>query len=409
MLYRLADERNGENVELILNGVPIIILQDMADTDYVLRLNASNYEKNMAWFRQALGLSRITEDGKAWQLRQQISQSYLSKFDRQYAFESTCKYSKLSIDRVCMSGANHAERLDDNIFREMAAGVMLESFFNRTLSDTGVDVDDIARMIAFGSEYSFVPAGRKLSLDAEITRTFLDVRKKVLNALKSFREEPAPSGSLLESLRNLDREGTAGFVLEHELTLFFAAGAETTAASLGWACHLLAKHPSIQEELRKEVDAFWNSNNPNWTSLEEVESLHNFVAEVLRIFPPTPVVGRLAKAADRIGALNVQAGASILVSLVGLHHDRRHRPEPWKLDIKPRVANGKSMAKSIPFSIGPRICGGARFALVEMVSALSVFLREARFELTSDGAPRFKWQSQLLHEGGQPVRAIALR
>jgi hypothetical protein len=37
------------------------------------------------------------------------------------------------------------------------------------------------------------------------------------------------------------------------------------------------------------------------------------------------------------------------------------------------------------------------------MSFLSVFLRDARFEPTSLDAPRFRFQTQLMHDGGQPV------
>ena len=36
--------------------------------------------------------------------------------------------------------------------------------------------------------------------------------------------------------------------------LFIAAGYDTTANTLGFACYLIAKHPEVQERLRSEIE-----------------------------------------------------------------------------------------------------------------------------------------------------------
>lgn len=53
------------------------------------------------------------------------------------------------------------------------------------------------------------------------------------------------------------------------------------------------------------------------------------------------------------------------------------------------------------------ICGGKQFALVELVTALSVFLTQAHFELTSQEPPVFHWQSRMLRQEGRPVRVVS--
>ncbi len=65
----------------------MLIVQNIDAAQRVLRTNAANYVKHMPWFRQALGASRMTENGEAWQFRQRLSQAYLAKFDRQVTFE----------------------------------------------------------------------------------------------------------------------------------------------------------------------------------------------------------------------------------------------------------------------------------------------------------------------------------
>lgn len=53
-------------------------------------------------------------------------------------------------------------------------------------------------------------------------------------------------------------------------------------------------------------------------------------------------------------------------------------------------------------------CSGKQFALVELMTVLSVFLTQAHFELTSQEPPVFHWQSWMLRQGGHPVRVVSL-
>ena len=405
LLYRLAVDHSGEDVPLVLKDVPVLLIQDRESAQRVLRVNAVNYEKNMPWFRQALGASRMTENGEGWRLRQRLSQTHFAKFDKQETFVRCTLHGRATLQRLIAKSATGDPAIDDTILREMAAAVMLESFFGRGLEEAGVHVADIARMIAFGSEYAFVPCDSSHRFDPVMLKAFLSVRAKVLHDLRSFREGDVAKDSLLAQLREMDAAEGNGFVLEHELTLFFAAGAETTAASIGWACWLLSRHPEVQDELRKEISEFWSSRTADWNQLSKLPKLENFVSEVLRIFPATPVIGRKAIAEDRLGKANVREGDQVLVSIVGLQHDTRFHPEPWNLDIHSKGPRGAG--HSLSFGVGPRVCGGARFAAVEMMSFLSVFLQEARFEAVHHDPPVFRWQSQLLHEGGQPVKVLS--
>ncbi len=74
VLYALAKSHNGKNVWLTLNEVPTLVIQTKHDADYVLRRNYVNYEKNMAWFRQALGSSRFFENGQLWKNHKKLTQ-----------------------------------------------------------------------------------------------------------------------------------------------------------------------------------------------------------------------------------------------------------------------------------------------------------------------------------------------
>lgn len=408
VLYQLAREHNAENIETVVNGVRILVIQRIEDADYVLRGNFDNYIKNMEWFRQVLGPSRMSENGEAWRFRMDLSQPYFAKFDRQKVLELALKVGAETASEIIDGSMENNGGVDDALMRRMAVSVFLQIFFGMSLKEAGVDMEDLARMMEYGSEYAFVPSGETVIRYKKTLTQIPDLRRKLLAQMEKFRSIEAPKQSLLGRLQEADQDGSFNFVQEHELISLLAAGTETTASSMGWACYLLARNPDIQENLRQEARASLDSGQATWENFNQLKLLNNFISETLRLFPSTPVIARSAVAADRIGSFDIEAGQSVLVSFVGVNHDGRVRKDPWQIDVSDFATGGPVCGRTTSFSLGPRICGGKHFALVEMAGFIAALLDKVHFEPTSVGKPCFRWKSQMLHEGGLPVRAIPL-
>lgn len=404
LLYKTADSEFRRDTTLILGGVKTFIIQNIKSAHYVLRHNSKNYIKSMDWFRQTFGASRFTENDESWRIRQELSQTYLSRFDRDRAYQTSVLFGKSALDILVKNSNQGDKNISDSVLRDLAASIMLDVFFQRDLVKTGVALDDIAAMLQFGSEYSFVATKAQFPRNADETRNFLKVRSRVLNALQSFRMGDATQGGLLDAMRKLDNEGSYGFRLEHEIAMFFAAASETTAATLGWAAFILARNPELQDSLRVALKKLPPLEECDWRQIEQHGLLRNFVSEVLRIFPSTPVIARRAIDHDRIGDYSVEAGEQILVSMIGIQRERRENPSFWNINLADLSAEASSTGNPISFSIGPRMCGGSRFAMLELMAILCLFIREGQFEPTSDHPPQFVFQTQLMHDNGQPVR-----
>ena len=405
-LYQLSHDKNGENVITNFNGVDVLIIQRHEEADHILRLNAANYRKNMAWFRLVFGPSRFSEDDHPWAIRRERTQSYFSRFDRERTFQLAQSYALEAVDTL-IKQSEKSTYIDDGTMRAMTAKVLVENFFDIRLDDTDIDLNILAEFMEAGSDYSFVPQGKTTDLYRDRLMQLPELRRNVLHQLGFFRRPDVIQSSLLKDLLAADQRQTDRVVLEHEMMTFMAAGAETSAATMGWACYLLALYPTMQEELREIAQQFWNADEQSWKALSSLAPLARFISETLRLYPPTPIVARYAIADDHINATPIPAGQNVMVSFIGIQHDKRLRTDPWKIDLtgdRAHISDGNTMA----FSIGPRVCGGKHFALLELITFLSVFLTKARFELTSDEPPAYLWKSQMLRLGGQPVRVSAL-
>jgi cytochrome P450 len=406
VLYALAREQPGRDVTLDLNGVPVRVLQNRNSIAHVLRGDGTRYLKNMAWFRQALGASRFSEDGEAWLVRHELTHTALNHFDRERTCQLARRHAKRAVSQLLASSGLGQLTIDDGVLRELAVSVLVESFFDIPFSDTGVDLCSIAEMMEYGSAYSFVPAGSTNALYREALQRLPTLRRDILAQLRGFRDGRIAANPLLASMLAADADPGNDVVLEHELLTFFAAGAETSAATLGWACYALARWPGVQTTLREAVGRVETS--AGWPALAACTPLADFLSEVLRLFPPTPILARLATQSDESGGEPVVAGQNILISLIGAGHDTQLRENPWELTLDGARRSGDA-GTHLAFGAGARVCGGKQFALVEVMTILDVFLRHAQFELTSNAAPRFHWKAQMLRAGGQPVMLHRLR
>ena len=137
----------------------------------------------------------------------------------------------------------------------MAVSVLVENFFGLPFRDTGIDLGRIAELMEYGSAYAFVPAGRTDVIYGDALRRLPSLRRQVLGDLRVFRGGTMPRSAMLDGMLAADVAPDSDVVLEHELLTFFAAGAETSAATVGWAVYLLAMHGDLQARLRRQAQA----------------------------------------------------------------------------------------------------------------------------------------------------------
>ena len=58
----------------------------------------------------------------------------------------------------------------------------------------------------------------------------------------------------------------------------------------------------------------------------------------------------------------------------------------------------------MPFGVGPRICIGAAFAMIEATIMIATFVRAAHFEIEPDFDPQPSARMFLLPKNGMPMR-----
>jgi len=162
--------------------------------------------------------------------------------------------------------------------------------------------------------------------------------------------------------------------------------------------YLLALNPDLQERLRQDVAKLSDTELDSVAGLETLSDLSGFIQESLRIFPPIPLVSRRILAEDRVNDWRLHPKNLVILSMIGLHHDTAIFANPTHVDL---TRNPRDFAGHfIPFGDGQRICPGARFANLEVLCALAMFLRRVR--VLPSGAPtlQFRWDASMRRDQG---------
>jgi cytochrome P450 len=178
-----------------------------------------------------------------------------------------------------------------------------------------------------------------------------------------------------ESGQRLDRPG-----MVDQVAIFFLAGHETSASALAWALLMLALHPHVQEAVAAEAAALGDA--PDVADLGRLRLTRDVFREVLRLYPPVPMMVRETVRPERFRDRDLVRGSQVVLSPWHLHRHERLWDDPdsfdpgrWQRDETRRAAQ----EAYLPFSAGPRVCPGAGFAMIEGVLILALLARAFRF------------------------------
>lgn len=186
--------------------------------------------------------------------------------------------------------------------------------------------------------------------------------------------------------------------------LILFAGHDTTGHTMTWLLFELARHPEIQQELRKEVEDFFvklDGRDPTYADLGETDLLDRCITETLRLWPA--VASGTYRQLQFDDTVTGPDGEQVLLpkgTCVNIVNWSRHRnQEIWGDDAdvfnparvfkpgevakvgRPLAAMSPQSDRFSPFAHNPRSCLGKNFAQMEMRLILLYLLRDFRFEL----------------------------
>ncbi|CCH31212.1 cytochrome P450 [Actinosynnema sp. NPDC047251] len=388
-LMTSAAREYGDAVRMAIGPKTLYFFNNPEHAKHVLADNAANYHKGIGLVhaRRAIGDGLLTSEGELWRKQRRATQP---------AFQH--KRIARQAGAVAESAGRLVDRLRAGIggppvnLTEEVTGLTLDVLGRTLLSE------DLSRFEHIGHSFeavqdqamfemvtmSAVPMWVPLPHQLRFRKARRELRRVVAELAARRVEHGGHDGDdvlsrVLASVAEERDEAVGDRRLHDELVTLMLAGHETTASTLGWAFHLLDRHPEVKERVRAEARAVLGDRTPVYEDLRALRYTAMVVDEVVRLFPPVWILPRAAQADDHVGDWFVPAGADVLICPYTLHRhpgfwDRPDRFDPDRFD--PAAATGRPRYAYLPFGAGPRFCVGNHLGIMEAVFTLAMITRE---------------------------------
>ncbi|KAJ3618158.1 hypothetical protein MTP99_006184 [Tenebrio molitor] len=185
--------------------------------------------------------------------------------------------------------------------------------------------------------------------------------------------------------------------------VFFIAGFETSSTTMTFAMYELSKHQELQDKVRDEVNAVLAKHEGKITyeAIQEMKYMDQVINETLRKYPPLPLITRMCVRDYKIPGedLIIEKDTTIMISVLGIHHDKEYYPDPEKFDPERFTEENKKSRHHfahIPFGEGPRVCIGMRFGLMQSKVGIASLLKQYKFTVSKKTMEPLKFKARSL-------------
>jgi cytochrome P450 len=362
---------------------------------HVLQDNNRNYWKGnlVGRVKPLIGEGLFTSEGDFWRRQRRLAQPafHRQRIERLATIMSTAGTQMLDGWERAAAAATPIDLMEHT--SRVTLQVVGQALFGVDLIGAAADVGRaMLTALQFVSEEAFslfpsvllIPAPRNL----RFRRARAQLDRVVLGIIERRRRGGAAGDDLLSMLMEARDEGTAEGMsdrqLRDEIMTFILAGHETTAVTLAWACLLLAQHPDVGDEVRREVSSVLAGRVPVLADLPRLELTRRVIDETLRLYPPVAVISRESYAADEIGGYEIPAKSGVMLSPYVTHRHAGFWHEPERFDpgrFTPAQGAARPRFAYFPFGGGPRLCIGNEFALMEAQILLAMIMQRYRVEV----------------------------
>ncbi|XP_052211159.1 cytochrome P450 86A8-like [Diospyros lotus] len=397
----------------------VTVTCDPRNLEHILKTRFDNYPKGPTWqavFHDLLGQGIFNSDGDTWLFqRKTAALEFTTRTLRQAMARWVNRAIKLRFCPILERARVEARPVDlqdlllrltfDNICglafgkdpQTLAPGLPDNSFAAAFDRATEASLQrfilpevlwKLKKSLGLGLEVSL---SRSLVHVDEYLSSIISTRKL---ELMNQQKDSHPHDDLLSRFMK-KKESYSDKFLQHVALNFILAGRDTSSAALSWFFWLIIQHPTVEDEILKEICtvlmetrgddvAKWVDEPLAFEEVDRLVYLKAALSETLRLYPSVPEDSKHVVADDVLpDGTFVPAGSSVTYSIYSAGRMKstwgddclEFRPERW-LSADGKQFQMHDQFKFVSFNAGPRICLGRDLAYLQMKSiAAAVLLR----------------------------------
>ncbi|XP_059057540.1 cytochrome P450 6B2-like [Achroia grisella] len=403
---------------------PLLLIRDPELIKQILIKDFQFFQdRGISRSRSRIAENLFSVEGEKWRiLRQKLTPVFTSKRlkDMIPLIENCIENYTNYVEYIVERNIDHEIRLLASKYTLQAIGSCAFGLDIDTYTDSQNKFTIMAKRVFSPSTFLkfitildiIIPGLRKMfNTSADINDFFLNLVK---NVIEERRNKPMLRKDFMDLMIELKEKGNLSvknentgmseIYIDNELIaaqalVFYAAGFETSSATMSFMLYELALNQNIQEKVYQEIVKVTEKYNNKLTyeSVKELIYLEMVFEETLRKHSVAGVLFRKCKTNYDIPGTNIklQKDTPVIISVSGLQHDSKYfsNPEIFNPDnFLPENKIKRPQFTHMPFGEGPRNCIGMRFAIVQTVLGVASFLQKFKV------LPSTKTKSQLRYD-----------
>jgi cytochrome P450 len=351
-------------------------------------------ERQMRTIRQVVGNGILTSGGDFWLRQRRLLQKAFSPKKLEVYAGGMVDQTELLLDSWDARGDGAKVDITLEMMR-LTLGIATRAFFGEQPRQRAEILARANKVVseAFTREMLSVfrlPDWLPLPNKIQKRRALRDYINEVGNLVREKRASPVETDDLLSAVLNaVDEEGDGnGMTNEQaldELLTIYIAGHHTTSVALSWTFYLLAKHPEIEKRILEEVRQVVGQRRIDLSDLPKLQYTEMVIKESLRLYPPAYVLfAREALEDVNLGEHWIKKGGWIYMYPYVVHRDPQNFENPETFDperFSPQRIDSIPQHAYMPFGLGPHVCIGQHFAMIEFVLAVATILRRYSMQI----------------------------
>ena len=381
-----AQRRHGGLVRQTILGERIVDVFDPALVRTLMTEHADaliRWERGREVFAELMGQSVLVTEGAVWQRqRRMLMPAFAPKRMAGYAALMTAAAAQ-GLDDIA-----EGEVAMDTLFSHLTMDVILRVLFSRPASGGTAAASQAVQVL---SETALQEMFWPTTLPDWLPLPGKAAKRRALREMQSLiaghiaRDDgPLDLLGMLQSLRD-DKDGSALSAQEvfDQCMVSFQAGHETSATALLWWSALMARHPAAQQRAHDEIAAVIGKRRPTADDAARLPWLDATLKEAMRLYPPiAALMTRRLTREITLGGVRLPARTMLRITPWALHRDATAwtEPEAFRPERFMPEAGQPPRGSYLPFGVGPRVCLGQHFAVLEMTLIATLLLQ--RFEIS---------------------------
>jgi cytochrome P450 len=378
-------------------GVEMTVVSDPDLLTTILRDDHKKYARGgegAASLKRVIGNGLIALEGSEWLIERRLMQPYFHRSYLPRLVELMAETLDEQLDN--WDALADGETVVDmaRLMKRLTLTVFTKAMYSMGIPDEDIDAlaDAIETSMRLNSSRmnleqmwpSFLPLPGEQTINDSVA-LFDKAVEEIIQARRDSGSDDNDLLGLLMQSTDEDDNSLSPQQLHDEVKTLIIGGYDTTSGSLMWALYLLHQNPEYVARIIEEAQTI--QGDYTMENIGKLTLTRHIVDETLRLHPVSWANNRVCVEDDELGGYHIPKGTMIMIPIRYLHRNPEHwdkpndfYPERWQ----EKHGGARHRFAYMPFGMGPRVCLGQHFSLLESTMALAKIYERYEIKPVSD-------------------------